>query len=75
MANYSLEEVELNTRRYVARLNCYPNCSAGDLSDAYTKICEKYKEVFGHSVDYTDVIRVQTSDDDIILYFQLELGE
>jgi hypothetical protein len=73
MADYSMEEVESHTKKYIVRLTCYPCSYGSELSKAFSAIYSKYKEVFGHEPKFDDAIKVITSHDDIIMFFETEL--
>ena len=73
MADYSLVVEEIHTRKHMVRLNCYPQSYTVELSKAFNAIYHLYREVFGGEPKFDDTIKVITSDDDIILYFEESL--
>ena len=73
MADCQFSVVETHIRKHMARLNCYPQSYGAELSKAFSAIYNEYEMVFGHSPKYDDTIKVVTSDDDIILYFEEEI--
>lgn len=74
MADYESKTQEIHLKKHMVILDTYPQSYVSELNKATAAIVEQYQTIHGRYPEWDDAIKVVTSDDDIILYFEEDIS-